>query len=74
MARKSKKSSSPPPDQDDDDFDDMSDNDGDSDESVDYEPEMRAGEKLRDWRDVERYKEMRELRHLVDDDLDFDDL
>lgn len=29
--------------------------------------------KLRDWRDVERYKEMRELRRLVDDDLDFDE-
>lgn len=29
--------------------------------------------KLRDWRDVEKLKEMRRLRKLVDDDLDFDD-
>ena len=31
--------------------------------------------KMRDWRDVERYKEMRQLRKLVDDELDleFDD-
>lgn len=30
--------------------------------------------KLRDWRDVEKYKEERRLRRLVDDDLDFKDL
>ncbi|MES0874417.1 hypothetical protein [Sinimarinibacterium thermocellulolyticum] len=29
--------------------------------------------KLRDWRDVEKYKEERMLRRLVDDDLDLDD-
>ncbi|SFF62278.1 hypothetical protein SAMN04488120_11347 [Fontimonas thermophila] len=33
-----------------------------------------ATTKLRDWRDVEKYKEERELRRLVDDDLDLDDL
>lgn len=29
--------------------------------------------KLRDWRDVEKLKEERRLRRLIDDDLDFDD-
>ena len=32
-----------------------------------------ASSKSRDWRDVEKYKEMRLLRRLVDDDLDLDD-
>lgn len=31
-----------------------------------------ASDKLRDWRDVEKYKEERALRRLVDDDLDMD--
>ena len=29
-------------------------------------------EKLRDWRDVERYKEELRLRRLIDDELDID--
>lgn len=33
-----------------------------------------AAGKLRDWRDVEKYKEERQLRRLVDDDLDLEDL
>lgn len=33
-----------------------------------------AAEKLRDWRDVEKLKEERMLRRLIDDDLDIDDL
>lgn len=32
-----------------------------------------ASSKSRDWRDVEKYKEMRLLRRLVDDDLDFEE-
>lgn len=36
------------------------------------DPKDSSG-KSRDWRDVEKYKEMRLLRRLVDDDLDFDD-
>lgn len=32
-----------------------------------------ATTKLRDWRDVEKYKEERMLRRLVDDDLDLED-
>jgi len=35
---------------------------------VDITPPTRS----RDWRDVERFKEMRELRKLVGDDIDFD--
>ncbi|MEQ1437794.1 hypothetical protein AAG565_00395 [Fontimonas sp. SYSU GA230001] len=31
-------------------------------------------EKSRDWRDVEKYKEERALRRLVDDDLDLAEL
>lgn len=31
---------------------------------------IAAAEKLRDWRDVERYKEELLLRRLIDDDLD----
>jgi hypothetical protein len=31
-----------------------------------------ASAKSRDWRDVEKYKEMRLLRRMVDDDLDLD--
>lgn len=37
-------------------------------EPVDVMPATRA----RDWRDVERYKEMRELRKRVGDDFDID--
>lgn len=43
------------------------------DDTPDIEPEVPGGDaKSRDWRDVERYKEMRLLRKLVDDDLDLD--
>ncbi|MGQ0530570.1 MAG: hypothetical protein ACT4PG_12325 [Panacagrimonas sp.] len=47
-------------------------------DSVDDDPAVIEPEvpvidsKSRDWRDVERYKEMRQLRKLVDDDLDID--
>ncbi|MEW6166580.1 MAG: hypothetical protein AB1651_02600 [Pseudomonadota bacterium] len=33
-----------------------------------------AAAKLRDWRDVEKYKEERALRRLVDDDLDLEEM
>jgi hypothetical protein len=29
--------------------------------------------KMRDWRDVEKYKEERRLRRLIDDELEFDE-
>ncbi len=35
-------------------------------------PEPPPQSKSRDWRDVERYKELRSLRRLVGDDLDMD--
>lgn len=35
-------------------------------------PPLPAG-KSRDWRDVEKFKEMLRLRRLVDDDLDLND-
>ncbi|HVT34492.1 MAG TPA: hypothetical protein VHE37_02830 [Nevskiaceae bacterium] len=38
------------------------------------EVEEHAAEKMRDWRDVEKYKEELSLRRLIDDDLDIDDL
>jgi hypothetical protein len=45
---------------------------GDEDVNV-IEPDIAPVDtKMRDWRDVERYKEMRQLRKLVDDDLDLD--
>ncbi|TJY63044.1 hypothetical protein E4T66_04855 [Sinimarinibacterium sp. CAU 1509] len=33
-----------------------------------------SDDKSRDWRDVEKYKEERALKRLVDDDFDLDDL
>jgi len=44
------------------------------DEDVNVEPvEVLPAGRMRDWRDVERYKEMRELRKRVGDDfLDID--
>ena len=45
---------------------------GDDDVSV-IEPDgSPVDAKMRDWRDVERYKEMRQLRKLVDDELDLE--
>lgn len=35
-------------------------------------PEPVSQSRSRDWRDVERYKEMRTLRRLVGDELDVD--
>ena len=47
------------------------DSDGVDDDAPAIEPEIPTVDtKARDWRDVERYKEMRRLRKLVDDDLD----
>lgn len=75
MSRKAKPKPSPAADDDNDFADDLPgdiDDDGDSDgEDIDYEAQLREDLiKARDWRDVERYKEMRELRELVGDDLD----
>lgn len=62
-----------------DDFDDdFDDDDVDDDGDVIVEPDTPDNGRLhrgRDWRDIERYREERELRALIDDDLDpeFDD-
>lgn len=37
------------------------------------EPVAPSPVKLRDWRDVERFKEERALRRVIDEDLDFDE-
>ena len=36
--------------------------------------EAEADLRLRDWRDVERYREMKDLRRLVDDDYGFEEI
>jgi hypothetical protein len=36
--------------------------------------ESEADLRLRDWRDVERYREMKELRRLVDDDYGLEEI
>lgn len=41
-------------------------------ETDDKEPEQNL--RLRDWRDVERFREMRELRRLVDDDYGLEEI
>ncbi|HZP13834.1 MAG TPA: hypothetical protein VFB36_15565 [Nevskiaceae bacterium] len=41
---------------------------------VDAEAHDQAAGRMRDWRDVEKYREMRELRRLVGDEFDFSDV
>jgi len=56
-----------------DEFVDDNDGEGDGEDVGTLEREADAPHsKSRDWRDVEKLKEERELRHLIDDDLDFD--
>ncbi|MDD3764260.1 MAG: hypothetical protein PHP86_13305 [Nevskiales bacterium] len=53
----------------------VDDSDSIDDEDIDVDDALpQSTEKLRDWRDVEKFKEERALRRLVDDDLDIDDL
>lgn len=69
MARKSKKQQQAEPVKN-NNVDEFSDDmDGIDDDVVIAEPAAPQG-KLRDWRDVEKLKEERELRRYVDDDLD----
>lgn len=73
MAKKPKPKPQPEPVKSFDEF--VDDADPSDEEAVNVDPDsVAAVVKARDWRDVERYKEMRELRKLVDDDLDLDDL
>lgn len=77
MARKPKKQQ-PQPEQANSSFDEFSDDADGIDEDVanaDVGPGNAPQGKSRDWRDVEKLKEERLLRSLVDDDLDMlDDL
>ncbi len=78
MARKPKKAvekTTPKPDpksaDNNDEFDDLPDDDLDGDvEDIDVDVPVPAV-KSRDWRDVERLKEERRLKSLIEDDLDF---
>lgn len=57
-------------------FDDLVDDaeaNSEDDVGVDAAGQAQQG-KLRDWRDVEKFKEERMLRKLIGDQLDFDDL
>lgn len=54
-------------------FDEFAEEGEGPDEEVTVEPsEAVSASKLRDWRDVEKLKEMRELRRMVGDDFDLD--
>jgi hypothetical protein len=70
MPRKSKKQQpQPEPAKSFDEF--AEDTEGMDDEAANVDPaDLAAPAKLRDWRDVEKLKEERLLRRLVDDDLD----
>jgi hypothetical protein len=72
MPRKSKKQQKQPQPEAPKSYDEFVDDSDSGDEEVlNVEIEIPApAVKLRDWRDVEKFKEERELRHQVDDDLD----
>jgi hypothetical protein len=54
-------------------FDEFAEEGETIDDDVSVDPvDVSPANKLRDWRDVEKYKEMRELRKLVGDEFDFD--
>lgn len=73
MPRKSKKAAAQPPaPKPESSFDDLDeDEDGDDGESPALDVPPPPLNKQRDWRDVEKLKEERRLRRLIDDDLDF---
>lgn len=56
-------------------FEEPDEAEGWEDAVVETEPrEPEPDGRLRDWRDVERYREMKELRRLVDDDYGLEDI
>ena len=73
MARKPKQKPQPEAPKSFDDSAPFESEGGDEDVSVIEPDDPPVDTRMRDWRDVERYKEMRQLRKLVDDDLDFDE-
>ena len=50
------------------------DTEGWDDAVVDADSKEEADLRMRDWRDVERYREMKELRRLVDDDYGLEEI
>ncbi|HEX4894882.1 MAG TPA: hypothetical protein VFV11_00945 [Solimonas sp.] len=72
MPRKPKKQ--PPPNDAAKSYDEFADESeaGDEDAATADTATRLANSRLRDWRDVEKLKEERALRRLIDDDLDFD--
>ena len=71
MARKPKKQApQPEPAKSFDEFVEDSDSLDDDPAIIEVEPIITAPTKQRDWRDVEKLKEDRRLRQMVDDDLD----
>ncbi|HUP92417.1 MAG TPA: hypothetical protein VM074_09235 [Solimonas sp.] len=57
-----------------DEFVDDSESGGEDEVTVDANGESAPSAKLRDWRDVEKFKEERLLRKLIGDQLDFEEL
>ena len=53
-----------------DEFDDDADSFDDDVPNINEKDEPPPAVRARDWRDVEKYREMRELKKLVGDDLD----
>lgn len=74
MAAKKKSSSDYDGYDDDEDNDDSDDFDSELDDAEDDVSDgPKDGIRGRDWRDIERFREERELRKLIDDDLDWDE-
>lgn len=71
MGRKPKKQAAPQPEQ--KGYDEFADESEAADDEVSVDDEAQAAAlKMRDWRDVEKYKEERRLRRLIDDEMEFD--
>lgn len=75
MTRKSKKTDRKPAPELKTSFDDelVDEEEAGDDEAPPVDVPPPPATKLRDWRDVEKLKEERRLRQLIDDELDFED-
>lgn len=73
MARKPKKAAQQQPEQ--KPYDEFAEESEVAEDEVNVDAAAQASAiKLRDWRDVEKLKEERRLRRLIDDDMDYGDL